>query len=48
MGLPVIAAILMMFMTRYTRGRRHSAEAATLTLRLAYKLLDDLQTKGLV
>lgn len=42
-GSPVIAAILMMFMTRYTRGRRHSAEAATLTLRLAYKLLDDLQ-----
>ena len=43
----MIAAILMMFMTRYTKGRRHRAEAATLTLRLAYKLLDDLQTRCL-
>lgn len=42
----MIAAILMMFMTRYTNGRRHKAEAATLTLRLAYKSLDDLQQQG--
>ena len=48
MGLPVIAQILMMFMTRYTKGRRHSADAATLTLRLAYRLLDDLQIRCLV
>lgn len=39
----MIAQTLMMFMTRYTKGSRHSAEAATLTLRLAYRLLDDLQ-----
>lgn len=39
---PVMPAILMTFMTRYTSGSRQRADAATLTLVLAYKLPEDL------
>lgn len=40
----MIAAILMKFSTRYTNGSLHNAEAATLRLLSAYRLLDDLHS----
>lgn len=40
----MIAAILMKFSTRYTSGNLHNAEAATLRLLSAYRLLDDLHS----
>ena len=40
----MIAAILMKFSTKYTSGNLHRAEAATLRLLLAYKLLEDLHS----
>ena len=43
-----MARILMMFSTMYTSGSLHSADAATLTLLLSDRLLEDLQQVQLI